>query len=89
MNKKIFAAMVVMAALFVGYSTYDMPNEKKLTCFALANVEALANTEAPGGSTKDCPGGSCSHTFSNGEVCTACCPEGDRPECNIYGCTCW
>ena len=85
MTKKFIFAMAVVAAMFAGYTTYDMPNEGGLTYFALANVEALANPEA----TKECPGGSCTHTFSNGDKCTACCPEGDRPECNVHGCTCW
>ena len=85
MTKKVFAAMAVVAAMFAGYTTYDTLNQGELTNFALANVEALANLEA----TTKCPGGSCSHTFSNGDKCTACCPEGDRPECNVHGCTCW
>lgn len=42
--KKIFSAMVVAAALFAGYSAYNTQKEIKLTDVALANVEALADT---------------------------------------------
>lgn len=37
--------MTVVAAMFAGYSAYNAQNEKDLTGFALANIEALANGE--------------------------------------------
>lgn len=40
--KKIFSTMVVAAALFVGYSTYNAQNSNELSDVALANVEALS-----------------------------------------------
>ncbi|MDE5980778.1 MAG: NVEALA domain-containing protein [Bacteroidaceae bacterium] len=43
MKKKIFSAVVVTAALFTGYSAYNMQNRQELSDTLLANVEALAN----------------------------------------------
>ena len=42
--KKIFSAMVVVAALLAGYSAYSGQNSNELTDVALANVEALAQS---------------------------------------------
>lgn len=42
--KKIFSAMVVVAALLAGYSAYSGQNSNELTDIALANVEALAQS---------------------------------------------
>lgn len=60
--------MVVVAAMFAGYSAYDAQNESELTGVALANVEALAQNEnsskgtlysnAAGTKYCCCPGGS-------------------------------
>lgn len=49
--KKIFSTMVVAAALFAGYSTYNAQNSNELTDVALANVEALASA----GDDNGCP----------------------------------
>lgn len=43
MNRKVFAAIAVVAAMYAGYSAYDVENEKELTGLALANVEAIAS----------------------------------------------
>jgi hypothetical protein len=43
--KKIFSIMTVAAALFTGYSTYKGQHSYELNDIALANVEALADTE--------------------------------------------
>ncbi len=45
MNKKVFAAIAVVVAMFAGYGAFNAQNEKKLNSFALANVEALAESE--------------------------------------------
>ena len=39
-------------------------------------------------STIECPGGSCTYTFSHGETCSACCIRSDRPVCTVWGCEC-
>lgn len=66
MNKKVFAAMTVVAAMFAGYITYDMPNEGELSKIILTNVEALAN-EGEGSKVYDfwCCGNTC--TCAKGE----------------------
>lgn len=46
MIKKIFGTMAIVAAMFAGNSAYNAQNERELTGFALANVEALARREA-------------------------------------------
>lgn len=42
--KKLFGTMAVAAALFAGYSAYEAQNGNDITNFALANVEALAQS---------------------------------------------
>lgn len=42
--KKIFSTMAVAAALFAGYSAYSGQNSNELSDVALANVEALAQS---------------------------------------------
>ena len=42
--KKIFYTMAVAAALFTGYSAYNVQNSNELTDIALANVEALSQS---------------------------------------------
>lgn len=42
--KKIFYTMAIAAALFTGYSAYNSQNSNELTDIALANVEALADS---------------------------------------------
>lgn len=46
MIKKFFGTMAVVAAMFAGYSAYNAQNERDLTGFTLANIEALASGEA-------------------------------------------
>lgn len=43
--KKIFSTMVVVAALFAGYSAYNTQEDIELAGLSLANVEALASSE--------------------------------------------
>ena len=43
--KKIFSTMAVAAALFAGYCAYSGQNSNELSDVALANVEALAQSE--------------------------------------------
>ncbi len=43
--KKFFGTMAVAAALFAGYSAFEVQNTNTLSNVALANVEALANDE--------------------------------------------
>ena len=57
---------------------------------ALSNVEALAWFEGGDGdgNTIGCPGGTCSMTDSFGRSCTACCPSGLKPKCDLSFGTC-
>ena len=48
MKKKLFGTMVVVAAMFAGYSAYDAQNESELANKLLSNVEALAENEGNG-----------------------------------------
>lgn len=53
MKKKLFGTMVVVAAMFAGYSAYDAQSEREMTEVALANVEALAQNKENTSSTGD------------------------------------
>lgn len=46
MKKKLFGTMVVVAAMFAGYSAYHGQKERELYGYVLANVEALAQNES-------------------------------------------
>jgi len=50
---------------------------------------ALADGE---NAVKDCPGGSCSYTYTdshgNPVTCKSCCPSGKSPKCDSWGCVC-
>jgi len=68
----------------------NMENNANLSEMALKNVEALAQFEGDGGdgNTIGCPGGTCSMTDSFGRSCTACCPSGLKPKCDLSFGTC-
>ncbi|MCS2427782.1 NVEALA domain-containing protein [Parabacteroides goldsteinii] len=52
MKKKIFGAVLITAmAVTAGWNFNQSKNETQLSDLALANVEALANPEGPGGPT--------------------------------------
>ena len=52
MKKKIFGAAIIAAmAVAAGWNFNQSKNETQLSDLALANVEALANPEGPGGPT--------------------------------------
>lgn len=55
--------MAVVAAVCAGYSTFQSQNEKKLNCFALANVEALAQYQEPSDNSITCFSGSGNTAF--------------------------
>ena len=52
--KKIFYTMAIAAALFAGYSAYNSQNSNELTDIALANVEALADSNEGSDGKKVC-----------------------------------
>ena len=54
MNKKIIGTVVIATALFAGYNMYESSAEMKLSDLALANIEALADTENNVNSGKIC-----------------------------------
>lgn len=45
MNKKVFATIAVVAAMFAGYYTNYIQEKSEITSVALLNVEALAEGE--------------------------------------------
>ena len=85
MKKKLFGTMVVVAAMFAGYSAYDAQNENKLSRDVFANVEALANNETKPttyewSGTIDCDG------IGTGDY-EACIKNGSGNSCNEPGAT--
>lgn len=84
----VFALAVTVAT---GYGVnQSMQKDTDLSEMALSNVEALAWFEGGDGdgNTIGCPGGTCSMTDSFGRSCTACCPSGLKPKCDLSFGTC-
>ena len=85
MKKKII--LTLTACLFAAGSIINVhlaQNDHNLDV-SLADISVMAQADGESG---DCPGGSCTFTFANGDKCTACCPEGKDPRCTVHGCEC-
>lgn len=86
MKKKIFTyfgvTILALIAIVTGINKYQ---ESRSVVFdlALANIEALARDESG-----ECKGGKCEFTDKAGNKCSSCCAEGQRAECDVFGCRC-
>lgn len=87
MKKKIlsyfFVVAFVLIAIVTGINEYQENQSLLISDLALANIEALARDESG-----DCKGGKCDFEDNMGNKCSACCSEGQRAECDVYGCRC-
>lgn len=87
MKKKIlsyfFVTAFVLIAIVTGITKYQENQSLLISDLALSNIEALAQDES-----KECKGGKCEFTDNMGNTCKVCCEEGQRAECDVFGCRC-
>jgi hypothetical protein len=86
MRAKILSSIAALAIIVIALWNVNLNlHANDLFGISLANVEALAEWEA---NTRDCPGGHCNYSNSQGESCSACCPVGKNPRCCSGDCGC-
>lgn len=70
-----------------------MVNRNNENLISLSNLVQTASAQTE--DQNQCPGGSCTFTRYRMDgktidwTCTACCPVGKTPQCDVHGCQCW